>query len=198
MRIIEGTSSFLANNTAGIFTSDLKGLDALPEADRNMLLSENGFVTQSIEEANNIIWDISNMTDAYSGATDRVYPLADIGDINMILGKQAAYVMCHPVLKNSYIDGDIDVPGYVLNNEFVGEDDPLYRAVYSGKLTNTGMGFTSKQWLTQVATDLSLNEQMITLANHRLITNDLDEYIGYATVSGKVDVDENGETIKTF
>jgi len=173
-------------------------LDNLPEADKKLLMSSTGFVTQAVAEANDIIWDINNMTDAYSGATDRVYPLLDIGDINMIIGKQAAYVMCHPVLKTSYIDGDIEVPGYVLNNELVGEDDPLYRAVYNGKITNTSMGFTSKQWLTQVATDLSLGEQMITLANHRLITNDLDEYIGYATVSGKIDVDDDGDVIKTF
>ena len=198
MKIIEGTSSFLYNNTAGIFTSDMKGLDNLPEADKKLLMSSTGFVTQAVAEANDIIWDINNMTDAYSGATDRVYPLLDIGDINMIIGKQAAYVMCHPVLKTSYIDGDIEVPGYNLTDELIGEADPLYRAVYNGKVTNTAMGLTSKQWLTKVATDLSLNEQMIALSNHRIITNELDEYIGYSTVHAKVDVDDDGDIIKTF
>ena len=198
MRVISGTSSFLANNVAGIHTSNQSQIENLPEEDRIALTGKDGFVTTVIAEAEELIWQIENLTTVHSGATDKIYRLGDITEVTMGLGKQIQYLMCHPSLKRSYIDKEVDIPGYHLPNDKMGEDDPFYRAVYNGKLSPKMNGYISKQWLTGRNMDLTLNEQLITLSNHVIITNGLSDYLDYATADGKCDKDDEGSVITTF
>ena len=198
MKIISGTGSFLANNTQDQFTPELNQLMKLPEEDIKALMGSKGFVTKSLAKAEDLAWQMDNLTDVYSGSADKIFSFTKMSDINMMLGKQAGYVMAHPALKSSYLDGEIDVPGYYPPDKLIGAEDPIFREIHNGHLIETMSGFESDHFLAGCTTNLSDAEQMKMLGNHRVITNGLSAHLDYLTASGKADVDEDGTVITLY